>query len=58
MSDPVYNKYLKTLEKMEIKSTLKGLLKIPNICNKYKERYFEFERVLLNTKKESDQKNV
>jgi hypothetical protein len=56
MSDPIYNKYLKTLEKMENESTLKGLLKIPNICNKYKERYFEFERVLLNTKKESDPK--
>jgi predicted RND superfamily exporter protein len=56
MTDKVLEKYHKSLEKMEMKSTLKGLMKLPNICDKFEERFFEFERLLLNTKRESDPK--
>jgi len=48
MEDKVLEKYHKSLEKLEMKSTLKGLLKLPNICDKFEERYVKFERLLLN----------
>ena len=47
MTDKVLEKYHKSLEKMEMKSTLKGLMKLPNICDEFEERYVKFERLLL-----------
>jgi len=56
MTDKVLEKYHKSLQKMEMKSSLKGLLKLPNICDKFENRYIKFERLLLNfiRKKEYD----
>jgi len=58
MEDKVMEKYHKSLEKMEIKSTLIGLHQQKNICNKFEERYVKFERLLLNfiRKREYDPK--
>jgi hypothetical protein len=58
MSDKILEKYHKSLQKMEMKSTLKGLLKIQNICDKFEERYVKFERFLINfiRKREYDPK--
>jgi len=44
MSDPVLEKYHKSLQKLEMNSILKGVIK--------------FERLLLNTKREYEPKNV
>jgi len=58
MSDPVLEKYHKTLQKLEMKSTLKGLMKLPNICDKFQERLIKFEIFLQNfiRKREYDPK--
>jgi len=58
MSDPVLEKYHKSLQKLEMKSTLKGLMKLPNICSKFQKRYFKFEIFLQNfiRKREYDPK--
>jgi len=48
MSDHVLEKYHKTLQKLEMKSTLKGLMKLPNICDKFQERLIKFEIFLQN----------
>jgi hypothetical protein len=58
MSDPVLEKYHKTLQKLEMKSTLVGLMKLPNICDKFQERYIKFEIFLQNfiRKREYDPK--
>jgi hypothetical protein len=58
MSDKILEKYHKSLQKMEMKSTLKGLLKIQNICDKFEERYVKFERLLIDfiRKREYDPK--
>ena len=48
MSDRVLEKYHKTLQKLEMKSTLKGLMKLPNICDKFQERLIKFEIFLQN----------
>jgi len=34
MSDPVLEKYHKSLQKLEMNSILKGVIKLPNICDK------------------------
>jgi hypothetical protein len=58
MTDKVLEKYHKSLQKMEIKTTLKGLLKLPNICDNFEERYIKFERLLIDfiRKREYDPK--
>jgi len=58
MSDPVLEKYHKSLQKLETKSTLKGLMKLPNICGKFQERLIKFEIFLQNfiRKREYDPK--
>ena len=58
MSDHVLDKYHKTLQKLEMKSTLKGLMKLPNICDKFQERLIKFEIFLQNfiRKREYDPK--
>ena len=58
MTDKVLEKYHKSLQKMEIKSTLKDLMKLPNICDKFEERYVKFERLLIDfiIKREYDPK--
>ena len=48
MSDPVLEKYHKSLQKLEMKSTLVGLMKLPNICDKFQEWYIKFERLLID----------
>jgi hypothetical protein len=58
MTDKVLEKYHKSLQKMEMKSTLKGLMKLPNICDKFEKRYVKFERLLIDfiRKREYDPK--
>jgi hypothetical protein len=48
MADKVLEKYHKSLQKMENNSSLIGLMKLKNICDKFEERYIKFERFLLN----------
>ena len=58
MNNPVFLKYIKSLEKIAIESTILGLTKIPNICDRYMERLIKFYSITMKyvQKKEKDPK--
>jgi hypothetical protein len=58
MNDPVFLKYIKSLEKIAIESTILGLTKIPNICDRYMERLIKYYSITMKyiLKKEKDPK--
>jgi hypothetical protein len=58
MIDPVLYKYLKSFEKIATESTILGLAKIPNICDRYMERIIKYYSITMKyiRKKETDPK--
>jgi hypothetical protein len=58
MNDPVFLKYIKSLEKIAIESTIIGLAKIPDICDRYMERIIKYYSITMKyiRKKEKDPK--
>lgn len=58
MNDPVFLKYIKSLEKLVTESTILGLTKIPNICDRYMERLIKYYSITMKyvLKKEKDPK--
>jgi hypothetical protein len=58
MTDADLLKYKKSLEKIVTESTIFGLAKIPNICDKYMERLIKFYSTIMqySIKKEKDPK--
>jgi len=58
MNDPVLLKYFKSLQKIETESTILGLSKIPNICDRYMERIIKYYTITTEyiRKKEKDPK--
>ena len=58
MNSPVFLKYLKSFEKIAIESTILGLAKIPDICDRYMERIIKYYSITMKyiRKKEKDPK--
>ena len=58
MNDSVFLKYLKSFEKIATESTILGLAKIPNICDRYMERIIKYYSITMEyiRKKETDPK--
>lgn len=58
MNDPVFLKLLKSFEKIATESTILGLAKIPNICDRYMERLIAYYSITMEyiRKKEKDPK--
>jgi anion-transporting ArsA/GET3 family ATPase len=58
MNNPVFIKYLKSFEKIAIESTILGLAKIPDICDRYMERIIKYYSITMKyiREKEKDPK--
>jgi hypothetical protein len=58
MNNPVFIKYLKSFEKIATESTILGLGKIPDICDRYMERIIKYYSITMEyiRKKEKDPK--
>jgi hypothetical protein len=58
MNNPVFIKYLKSFEKIVTESTILGLGKIPDICDRYMERIIKYYSITMEyiRKKEKDPK--